>query len=156
MRIILHIGPEETSAHRVQSVLAKRRDALLDQGVLFARSPGNKNHTRLFMAVTDAQNIDPLRFNRGYITEDSQNELHRSVAADLAAEVAEHRPDTLILSAAQLGAGLRTTDELARLRAILTPLSEDVRVVAHVDHPCRMLARAYGAQILEGLSLIHI
>jgi hypothetical protein len=43
MRIYLHIGPEEASAARVQSVLADKRDALLEQGVLFARSTGNKN-----------------------------------------------------------------------------------------------------------------
>lgn len=72
MRIFLHIGPEEGSAARVQSVLADKREPLLRKGVLYARALGNKNHTRLFMAATDAGHVDPLRFNRGYITPQKQ------------------------------------------------------------------------------------
>ena len=59
MRIHLHIGLEQVGADRLQSVLASKRDQLISKGVLFARSPGNKNHTRLFMAVTDPDHIDP-------------------------------------------------------------------------------------------------
>jgi len=153
MRIYLHIGPEEESAARIQSVLSDKRGTLLGQRVLYARSPGNKNHTRLFMAATDADHIDPLRFNRGYITADKQTALRDGVVADLAAEVAQHTPDTLILSCTQLGNSLRTASELARLRAMLAPLSDDIQIVAHVDLPVRMLARAYAGQILEGRGL---
>ncbi len=150
MRIYLHIGPEEVSAGRIQSVLADKREQLLRAGVLFARSPGNKNHTRLFMAATDPGHVDPLRFNRGYIAPQTQAELRDAVVADLAREVAQHRPDTLILSCTQLGSGLRSESELARLRDMLAPLSGDIRIVAHVDLPTRMLGRAYAAQVLEG------
>lgn len=153
MRIYLHIGPEEVSASRLQSVLSDKREQLIRKGVLYARSPGNKNHTCLFMAVTDPASVDPLRFNRGYITAEKQNVLRDAVAADLAREVAQHTPDTLILSCAQLGAGLRSTSELGRLHALLAPLSDDIRIVAHVDLPARMLARAYAEQILEGRGL---
>jgi hypothetical protein len=153
MRIYLHIGPEEASAERVQAVLADKRALLLEYGVLFARSTGNKNHTRLFMAATDPGHVDPLRFNRGYITPQKQAALRNGVIEDLAREVAEHAPRTLILSCAQLGSGLRTASELARLREMLAPLSQDIRIIAHVDLPARMLARAYAAQILEGRGL---
>ena len=87
MRIFLHIGPEEASASRVQSVLADKRDQLSRQGVLFARSAGNKNHTRLFMSVTDPGHVDPLRFNRGYITLQKQAFLRDTLIADLTREV---------------------------------------------------------------------
>ncbi|KEJ89475.1 glycosyltransferase family 2 protein [Sulfitobacter donghicola] len=150
MRIYLHIGPEEVSAARIQSVLADKREQLSRRGVLFARSPGNKNHTRLFMATTDAGHVDPLRFNRGYITPQKQAVLRDAVINDLEREVGQHKPDTLILSCAQLGNALRTRSELARLHAMLSPLSEDIRVIAHVDLPTRMLARSYASQILEG------
>lgn len=150
MRIYLHIGLEEASAARIQSVLADKREQLLRHGVLFARSPGNKNHVRLFMAATDPGHVDPLRFNRGYITPQKQAALRDAVMEDLAREVAQHSPETLIVSCTQLGAGLRTASELERLRAMLSPLSDDIVVVAHVDLPTRMLARAYEAQILEG------
>lgn len=67
--------------------------------------------------------------------------------------MAQHTPDVLILSCSQLGSGLRTTSELERLRDMLSPLSENIRVIAHVDLPTRMLARSYAAQVLEGRGL---
>ncbi len=150
MRIYLHIGPEEASAAPIQSVLANKREHLLRKEILFSRSLGNKNHTRLFMATTDPDHVDPLRFNRGYITAEKQAVLRDAVTSDLTREVEQNSPDTLILSCAQLGSGLRSTSELVRLRSILSPLSDDIRVIAHVDLPTRMLARAYSTQILEG------
>jgi hypothetical protein len=150
MRIYLHIGPEEASAAPVQSVLADKREQLARKGVLYSRSLGNKNHTRLFMAATDPGHVDPLRFNRGYITPQKQSVLRDAVISDLAREIDQHSPDALIVSSTQLGSGLRTTSELERLRAMLSPLSDDIRVIAHVDLPTRMLARTYSAQILEG------
>ena len=71
MRIYLHIGLEHVGADRLQKVLADKREQLRSKSILFPRSPGSRNHTRLFMAVTDPDHIDPLRFNRGYITKDS-------------------------------------------------------------------------------------
>ncbi|MEH6741369.1 MAG: glycosyltransferase family 2 protein, partial [Sulfitobacter sp.] len=128
MRIYLHIGPEEASAAPVQSVLADKREQLLRKGVLYSRSLGNKNHTRLFMAATDPGHVDPLRFNRGYITPQKQSVLRDAVISDLAREVDQHSPDTLIVSCTQLGSGLRISSELERLRAMLSPLSDDIRV----------------------------
>ena len=150
MRIYLHIGLEQVGADRVQQVLADKRDVLAGKGILFPRSPGGKNHTRLFMAVTDPGHIDPLRFNRGYITPDKQAALHKAVSDDLAREIAEHSPKVLILSASQLGVSLHRPSELARLKALLAPLSDDIRIVAHVDEQARVLVRYYGAQVFEG------
>ncbi|MFT5616713.1 MAG: hypothetical protein ACI8Q6_004019, partial [Granulosicoccus sp.] len=150
MRIYLHIGPSQVGANRLQQVLADKREQLISKGVLYPRSPGPKNHTRLFMAVTDAEHVDPLRFNRGFITGDKQKVLFDALAADLAREVAQHQPETLILSASQLGGSLHRLSELVRLRSLLTTLSDDICIVAHVDEQGRVLARNYAMQVLEG------
>ncbi|MGR3322731.1 MAG: glycosyltransferase family 2 protein [Pseudooceanicola sp.] len=150
MRILLHIGLEHVGAARLQSVLADKREQLVSKGVLFARSPGNRNHTRLFMAATDPDHIDPLRFNRGFILPQQQAQLRDSVVAGLRKEVETHAPDTLILSASQLGTALSRVSELERLRDMLTPLSGDIRIVAHLDAQARVLARHYAAQVMEG------
>ncbi|MGB7243966.1 MAG: glycosyltransferase family 2 protein, partial [Sulfitobacter sp.] len=152
MRIILHIGLQQVGADRLQDVLAEKRDQLISKGVLFARSPGNKNHTRLFMAVTDPDHIDPLRYNRGYVTAQSQAVLRDTVIGDLTREVAQHDPKVLILSCAQLGTSLARKSELERLKSLLEPLSTDITILAHVDEQTKLLARYYGAQIFEGRS----
>ena len=150
MRIHLHIGLEHVGADRLQKVLADKRGALDDKGILMPRSPGARNHTRLFMAVTDPDHIDPLRFNRGYISAEKQAELRQTLSSELAAEVSKAAPEALILTCSQLGASLHRLSELERLKSLLTPLSVDIRIIAHVDEPAHLLARHYAQQVLEG------
>ena len=150
MRIYLHIGLEHAGVERLQKVLADKREQLRGKGVLFPRAPGGKNHTRLFMAVTDPDHVDPLRFNRGFATAEQQEELYQRLGEDLQKEVAAARPETLILSASQLGAKLHRKSELERLRKLLLPLSQDIRVIAHVADPVEALAQNYAGQILDG------
>ncbi|WP_420567073.1 glycosyltransferase family 2 protein [Thalassovita sp.] len=150
MRIYLHIGLEQVGASRLQSVLNDKREQLLSKGILYPRSPGAKNHTRLYMAVTDPGHVDPLRASRGYADAADQAALRADVVTKLHQEVASANPDTLILSASQLGASLSRRSELERLRDLLAPLSSDIRVIAHVDEQARVLARHYAHQVMSG------
>lgn len=149
MRIELHIGTEQCGAARLQAVLSAKRDQLTAKGVRYAASPGNRNHTRLWMAVTDPRHVDPLRFNRGYATAEEQAVLRESLVADLLREVETCKPDLLILSAAQL-CWLSSRTELERLRAMLAQLCDDIHIVAYVDEQARLLARVYAEQVFEG------
>lgn len=150
MRIYLHIGLDHVGAGRLQQVLADKREQLAARGILFPRSLGPRNHTRLYMAVTDPDHIDPLRFNRGYARADKQDALRAEIGLQLARDIAATSPHTLILSASQLGVSLHRATELDRLRALLTPLSDDIRIIAHIDEQARLLARHYAEQVLEG------
>lgn len=150
MRIFVHIGPDGPSSDRLQRVLDAKRDQMLGKGVLYARAPGARNHTRLFMAVTDPENVDSLRYNRGFITAEKQHVLYEDVQRGLTQEVQRHAPDVLIVSAHQFGSALCHRSELERLRALLLPLSDDITIVAHLDDPARLLLRRYGAQLMEG------
>ncbi|OIQ33618.1 MAG: glycosyl transferase family 2 [Alphaproteobacteria bacterium MedPE-SWcel] len=150
MRIYLHIGLQHVGADRLQSVLRAKRDQLLANGVLVPRAAGAQNHTRLFMAVTDPDHIDTLRYNRGYITAEKQAQLRDRLMADLNRDIAAHRPHSLILSAHQLGTRISRRSELQRLQALLLPLSSDIRIIAHVDAQARLLPEIFAEQILEG------
>ena len=153
MKIVVHIGLPECGAGRLQQVLADKREQLEGKGILFPRSAGGTNHTRLFMAVSDPDHVDPLRFNRGFVDPAAQTALRDTLRADLARDIARAAPRTLILSAPQLGGALHRASELARLRDLLAELSDDIRIVAHVDEPARLLARVYAAQVMEGRAL---
>jgi hypothetical protein len=149
-RIFINIGPDGPSCDRVQRILDAKRGRLADEGVLFARSPGARNHTRLFMAVADPDRLDVLRFNRGLISPEKQQALHAEVASQLTREVERTKPEVLILSAHQLGSTLSSRSDLKRLRALLTPISDDIRITGWLDEPARALVARYGAQVLDG------
>ncbi len=150
MRIHLHIGLEQVSAARLQQVLADKREQLAGKGILFPRSPGPNNHTRLYMAVTDPDHIDPLRFNRGYIAPAKQAALLEEVASGLERDIGAISPTDMILSASQLGASLYRVSELERLKILLNRFSDDIRILAHVDEQSALLARHYANAVMEG------
>jgi hypothetical protein len=149
-RIYLHIGLDDLGVARLQQVMADKRAQMLAKGVLFPRSLGSRNHTRLFMAVTDPEHVDALRAGRGYSDPARQAALRAELATALAQDIATHQPSAVILSANQLGLSLARRSELERLRDLLVPLSRDIRIIAHVDAPARMLARHYAAQVFAG------
>lgn len=153
MRIYLHIGPEVTGAQYVRRALAAARDALGEQNALFARSPGAENHTVLYMAASDPGHIDPLRFNRGCISADAQTALRERLRRELLAEVEQADPKVLILTASQLSTSIYRRSEMERLRAILAPISTDIRIIAFVSGAAEMLLDHYALQVGEGRSV---
>jgi hypothetical protein len=150
--IHLHIGLDGQATARLQAVLADKREQMLSKGILFPRAAGARNHTRLFMAVTDPDHVDALRYNRGHADPVRQAALRAELATTLARDIATHQPRAVILSASHLGQSLARRSELERLRDLLAPLGDEIRLHAHVDAPARMLARHYAAQVMEGRS----
>ncbi|PJE29829.1 Glycosyl transferase family 2 [Pseudooceanicola antarcticus] len=151
MKIILHIGTEATSSEALQATLDVKRNQLLAKaGVLFPSSPGKRNHARLYMAMTDPDQVDPLRFNRGFITAERQATLQAALKADLEREITAAQPRVLLLSAGQLAGGLSRTSELERLRDLLRGFSDDISVVMHVGPQTEVMLRAYMLQLHEG------
>ncbi|SLN34768.1 hypothetical protein TRL7639_01605 [Falsiruegeria litorea R37] len=150
MRIYLHIGPEVAGAQALQEVLSSKREQLRSKGLLYPRSPGNKAHTRFFMAVTDPDHIDPLRFNRGFASPQKQAQLREDLMRDLQREIDQARPEAVILSVPQLSTSVFRRSEIQRIHDLLQPLSDDIRLITYVDDPTRLLVDHYAAQLSEG------
>ena len=148
--IWLHIGLPHCGTGQIQAFFDAKRDRLKAQGVLYPFTPGRRNHTRLYLSMSDADHIDPLRWNRGYAPAQAQERLRDELHAKLRREIETHRPDRVILSADQLGASLWRASELARLRDFLAEFGQTVRIVVHVGEQARTLALHYGEQVLEG------
>lgn len=147
MRVFLHIGPDSMGADRIQETLDDKRDNLITRGILYPKSLGAKNHTRLFMAMTDEDHVDVLRFNRGFITPEKQTLLRDKITQELSNEIARHAPHTLILSASQLGSSIHRKTELERIKGFLSQHSSEIRIVAHIEEQSKVLARHYAHQI---------
>ncbi|WP_136441376.1 glycosyltransferase family 2 protein [Pacificoceanicola onchidii] len=152
MRIIVHIGPDGLTADRLQRIMDAKRGQLARKGVLFPRSPGGRNHTRLFMAVSDPERVDGLRAARGFALPEKQESLRADVIAGLRREVAGSDAALMVLSCHQFGTGLITRSELQRLKDILSEFSSDISILAHIDDPARMLLRRYVGQVFDGRS----
>ncbi|OIP82555.1 MAG: glycosyl transferase family 2 [Rhodobacterales bacterium CG2_30_65_12] len=149
MRIIVHIGLPWCGTEALQGVLEDKRGQLLQKGVLYSHALGKRNHTRAYMAVSDPGHVDPLRHARGFAQPRAQARLQKTLAEDLAREIEKDAPETLLISAHQL-ATLPNRSELERLRALLTPHSDQITILAHVDEQARVLVRHYAQAVAEG------
>ena len=150
MKLTLFITPEPLGAARLQSALEDKREALARQGIAVSQALGKRNATRLWMAVTDPDSPDTLRYMRGFGAPDAQALLRNSVRHALAAERTRTTAGHLVLACAQLP-GLTGPADLDRLAEILEPLEAgEIRVVLHVEEQSRTLVRAYAAQVLDG------
>ncbi|MGJ8584613.1 MAG: glycosyltransferase family 2 protein [Marinosulfonomonas sp.] len=150
MKIYVHIGMPGCGTARLQQVLEEKRDKLAAKGVLYPSTPGKRSHAALFMAMTDPDHVDPLRWQSGYAQPEKQAGLAARLTAALDHEIAEAKPDTIIFSAEQFAASLAFPAELERLRVFLKRYCDDIKIVAHIDEQARVLARHYGNQILDG------
>jgi len=146
MRLTLFIGPTEKAAARLRNILQQQKGALLKQGVL---AP-DWNHVRLYAACAAPDAVGLLRYRRGLdsalIGATLRDEFHALIPRDLA----ESRADHVVLSAAQLGNLLSRPEELTRLRDLLSPYFDDIRIIAHLEEQARLLTAHYSFAVTEG------
>ncbi|MCP5071979.1 MAG: glycosyltransferase family 2 protein [Rhodobacteraceae bacterium] len=150
MKAFIHIGVAHCGAEQIQAVLNDKRDQLAKKSVLYPSSPGRKNHTKLFMAMTDPRHLDPLRYHRGHGPAQKQAILREKLQHGLEAEIEQVQPNTLILSAHQLSVSLLHDGELQRLKDFVSQFAKDITVVMHIDEQARVLARHYSEQVMSG------
>jgi tetratricopeptide (TPR) repeat protein len=147
---ILHIGTAKTGTTTIQRMLLENRDRLLARGFCFPRSPGEKNHTRLAIAVAPAGRADKMaRTTReagdaAYVT--------GRFEADLAAEMAD-LPDsvhTCIFSNEHCYRKVDSVEAAARLKALLDPHFDRYRVVVYLRRQDEMAVSVYSTRLRSG------
>lgn len=150
MRILLLIGPDHTSTDLLHRALADNFDHLIRERILVPRCFDPDHPPALLMAVTDPAHIDQHRVRHDVTSVTRQQAVAEKLQTDLAAEIAQNSPEVLILPVPHLAATLHRPNELSRLKAWLTRFSADIRIIAHIDAPARLLLRHYAAQVMAG------
>lgn len=150
MRIHLHVGLEKCGTTSLQFALARNRLALARQGILFPIAPGKRNHARLAMVSTDPDKPDNLRIERGLESPDDQARARQTLIENLQAEIAEARPDRMILSNEHCSSRLLSEPEITRLRDLCHSFSDDVLVHVYIREQASLLASIYSTQVRSG------
>lgn len=136
---IVHIGAPRAGSTRIQHAFAARRDALAEEGVLYPLSCGAVAHGRLAAAMTAGWRLNAPRREQEARSWLALRRLRAGLAAALTREVAAARPEVIVLSSEHLLAEARPR----RLAALLSPLAEEVRVVACLRRQDEAVFSAY-------------
>ena len=142
--ILLHIGYEKTGTTAIQRFLARNRNALARQGVLYPVSPGDENHVLLPLSVTE-RDLPDLRAMC-----DDPDELLRLFAEIFPREIAASSCRRLILSSEHCSSRLVSDLELIRLKALLGRFSGKIKIVLYLRRQDRVATALYSTWVKSG------
>ena len=146
MKLTLLIGPSERAAMRFRGLFRQKEKALKKAGI----AAPEWNHVRLYAACAAPDEIGLLRYRRGLDSALAQQTLTAEFQSLLARELPEIGAEHVVLAASQLGSLLTHPDEVARLRALLAPHFDEIRILLQVEEQARMLTHHYGYAVAEG------
>ncbi|WP_428928131.1 hypothetical protein [Marinibacterium sp. SX1] len=135
MKTLLHIGTEKTGSTSFQNWASRNRDALADRGVWYSQVLGRLNHIKIYLWALPEDSTD-----NGYelINADApagRAAFRANLPDQLAAEYAAARArgcHTFLISNEHCHSRLVTPEAVARVRALLEPLSSDIEVLCYL------------------------
>ena len=134
--LILHIGTAKTGTTSIQHFLCENRQALASQGFFVPSFLGvGPNHRWLPLLAQDEGTEDGFTTRQGLHTSPQRlRDGRASKRMELRQTAAATAESTWIISSEQLQSRLTTVD-LLRLRRLLEPLFEEIRVVVYLRQP---------------------
>jgi len=147
-RLTLFIGPTEQSAARLRGIFKQSAKKLGKHGI----DAPDWNHVRLYAACAEPDAVGVLRFKRGLDSPIVGRMLHREFRRKIKEHLKDSSAKHFVLAAAQLGNLLHDRAEVTRLRDLLAPHFEDIRIIAHVGDQAQLLQTHYTYALTEGRS----
>lgn len=148
--LYLHIGTEKTGSTALQVVSDINRRTLLEHGIFYPRTPGERNHTKLTLFAAEAPNTLDLRRLARLFPDTAYEQFKARFAEELRSEVAANPCPRVFLSNEHLSSRLKTVEEIARLAAILHPLARTVKIVVYLRPQPELFLSTYSTSIKAG------
>ncbi len=134
-KIVLHIGTEKTGTTSIQTFLSANRERLSKQGIHVPDFLGGDCHRKLAVMAFNEDRSDDYTVSECLVEPQARRSTLMSWREEFARKVNESREELWIVSCEHLQSRLTTTEEVERLRDILSALFDEVEVVLYVRKP---------------------
>jgi hypothetical protein len=148
--LYLHIGTEKTGSTALQSVSGLNRAILRTHGILYPKTPGDRNHTKLTIFAADKPNALDLRRLARLFPDAAYDEFMAQFPETLRSEIATEQCPQVFLSNEHLSSRLKGVAEIRRLAAIIQPLAESVKIVVYLRRQPELFLSTYSTSIKAG------
>jgi hypothetical protein len=145
----LHIGLEKTGSTSIQATLAKNRELLLAQGVLYPRSLGERSHVKLYTFASDGD-LDEIKFQCGLRDATALGEFRRGIFRDLESEISGHDPRTVCISNEHCSSRLHSLSEIERVRDLIAHCCSSVSIIIYLRAQGDSHRSAYSTYVKTG------
>jgi hypothetical protein len=112
--LYVHIGTEKTRSTALQSVSGINRGTLMKHGILYPKTPGDRNHIRLAIFAADGKALN-LRRLAGLVPDDTYKLFKTQFGDDLKSEVLASQYSRIYLSNEHLSSRIFSARAVSRL-----------------------------------------
>ena len=135
MRTIFHVGHAKTGTTALQAIMEASRGALLERGVLYPSNPSGtyRNHRLIF-----ADLFEPWQIPRHVLKNFAPEELpaaRAELCEGIRREIAEHRPDCVVMSSESRFAVWSDAQRKGFLAALAEVGCREAEIVAYIRRP---------------------
>ncbi len=147
-RIVLHIGAEKTGTKSIQEFFHLNRGIFAAEGVVYPKSLGRKNHTRLFLfAANDENDNRNLRIIENLGDNTNFNTFRRDLARKLFNEI--NCATTVVISNEHLSSRLRSSAEVKKVKNLLKSFGP-VEIVVYLRPQEQLIVSSFSTRIKSG------
>lgn len=150
--LILHIGTEKTGTTSLQEFLALNRDMLNNQGILYPKSLGKKNHIKLaaYAANTPSKLISRLALDSDEKRREFRVHLEQQFRQELAVSQCEH----VIISNEHLHSRITDLPQIADIKELLDNYFFSVKILVYFRRQDLMAVSRRSTAIKSGFMLL--
>ncbi|WP_434340558.1 hypothetical protein [Motilimonas cestriensis] len=150
MKAILHIGTEKTGTTSLQHFFSNNRQVLSQQGILYARSPGDENHLKLYTYALDDDKQDDAYIYRGLQELSKRQQWRATFQHELKQEIkhaAQQGIHTVIFSNEHCHSRLTRENEIQRLKELLEPLFSEIAVSVYLRRQDQLAVSLFSTKL---------
>ncbi|MBN9673838.1 hypothetical protein [Roseibium aggregatum] len=151
VRIVLHIGTEKTATTSIQWHLYENRKLFAEKGVLYPEKLGGENHLcfpALAIGRPDADEITTAAY--ALMKRFGYDAMDKYVLETLDWQIAASKPDTILLSNEHLHSRITTTEQVHRLKRLLSTITDNIEIVLYIRRQDRLAVSYYSTPFKFG------
>ena len=154
LKAIVHIGIEKTGTTSIQHFLHLNRRRLAKAGFHFLRSAGKINNRTLPAYCIDDSYPDEYLEGCGVVSASDRLQFRETVCDDLHREISELPSSihTVVISSEHFHSRLPGLHNVERVRDLLKPLFDDIRVICYLREQSAACTSWYSTSLKNGES----
>lgn len=147
MDLLLHIGTEKTGTTTIQKFLMENQEILESAGIFLPSSLGHPLHRALAAIASNDEFIDEFFQRKGLLDIAERRDAKSIWWEAFVAEVQDNNMARAIISSEHLQSRLQKSEEIFRLRSMLSSLFSSIKILIYIRDPLETALSLYSKAV---------
>ena len=144
-KALIHIGTEKTGTTSIQDFLHINRQALIQHGVAYLKSPGLTNHRKLPIFCMRDDRVDDYVIELGIVNKEARMRWKREFKKELHDELdcLSSKISSVIISSEHFHSRLCYESEVRALKEMLQKHFSEIRIIVYLRRQDKLAVSSY-------------